>query len=190
MFPLLLITFLILAAAALLQTGLNPPAATPTPATEQTELPLMGGSLLRVFPDLAVLDIQAIRIENPAEGESFTISRDESGNWTAPDVEGQLDTNAASDIARTLVLLPYGRSINITASTDLSEYGFLPTPQFLISLVLANGAGHAIAIGELSESEPIYYALIDERDEILEVERGAVDFLVNFVDSPPVNLTN
>lgn len=187
LFPLLLGTFIVLAIAAVVQNTIGN-SALPTP--EQTESPLASGTLLRVFPDLAVLDIQAVRIDDPTADQSFTIVRDANGNWTAPEVTGTLDAGAASDIARTIILLPYGRSINILPDTDLSEYGIAPDPEYLISVILQSGDAHIIAVGKIADDDPIYYAVVDERDEILEVERGAIDFLTNFLDSPPVNLTN
>ena len=189
--PLLIGAFIVLAVAAALQTVLGnstPPAPTLDP--EQTESPLASGTLLRIFPELAVLDIQAVRIENPTTDQSLTLVRDAEGNWTAPGLDGTLDESSASDIARTLVLLPYGRSLNIVADTELSEYGIAPNPAYLISAVLQNGDSHVIAVGKIADADPVYYALVDERDEIFEIERGAIDFLTNFLNSPPVNLTN
>jgi hypothetical protein len=191
-FPLLLVTFIVLAIAAVIQSTIGNQAASQrlTPTPEVTDAAPQTGSLLRVFPELAVLDIQAVRIENPTDDQSLTIVRDSSGNWTSPDLEGTLDTNLATDVARTIVLLPYGRSINILNDTDLGDFELAPTPQYLISIVLSDGTGHILAVGKLSESDPIYYVLVDERDEILEVERGPIEFLTNFLNSPPVNLTN
>lgn len=179
-FPLLLITFLVLAVAAVLQTTLggSSTTVTPSPPAEETESPLTSGTLLRVFPDLAVLDITAIRIENPAADQSLTFARDASGTWSSSNSDAQ----SASDIARSIVLLPYGRSINLTPETDLSLYGLAPTPQYLISLVLQNDESHVIAVGKVSDSAPVYFALVDERDEILEIERGAIDFVTNFLN--------
>ncbi len=176
--------FVLLLAAAFLQGRNNNPQPTLVPPTAAETVTPTLLPLLQLFPDIVVLDIQAIRIEDPNTGDSITLIRDASDNWTAPDSEGQLDTNAASDIARTIVLLPYSRSINITSQTILSDYGFDPNGQLFISLVMKNGEGHILAIGALSETEPVYYALLDERDEIFEVERGPVDFMRNFLLSP------
>lgn len=179
--PLLLGAFIILAIVVVLQNPRgNPEEVMPT--AEVTESPLLSGTLLRVFPELTVLDIQAVRIESPAEDRSFTIARGADGEWISPDTETTLEEGSASDIARTIVLLPYGRSINIVPDTNLELYGIAPIPQYLISIVLSNGEGHIIAVGKLSEDDPIYYSLVDERDEIFEVERGAIEFLTNFLN--------
>lgn len=181
----LLGAFVLLLAIAFLQSrSNNQPQSTPAaPTVDLTVTPTLP-PLLRVFPDMTVLDIQAIRIEDPNTSDSVTLSRDASDNWTSPDIEGQLDNNKASDIARTIVLMPYSRSINITSETVLKDYGFDPNGQLFVSLIMKNGDSHILAIGALSETEPIYYVLLDERDEIFEIERGAVEFLRNFLLSP------
>lgn len=188
---LLVILFAVLLAAALLQGSPTSQVQMPPTATiTTTPDPLSSGTLLRIFPDLAVLDIQGIRLQDPNTEQSLTLARDAEGNWTAPDQQGQLDTDAASAIARTIVLLPYGRSINITAQTRLEDYGFAPNGKLFISIITRSGENHVVAVGDLAQDVPVYFALVDERDEIFQVERGAVDYLTNFLLSPPINLTN
>lgn len=186
--PALLALFVALAALALLQ-GRQPPPALPAAPTTTAILalsPIPTGTLLRVFPELAVRDIQAIRLESAASAQPFTISRRPDGVWAAPDAAGTLDLDAASAIARTFALLPYGRSINIVPDTDLSAYGFTETPRLLFQLVLTDGSGHVIAVGGLTPDGSAYYALVDERDEIFLLERGPVDFLEGYIQSPPL----
>lgn len=186
--PALLAIFAVLAALLLLQGSQPPPALPDTPTATATLAvsPVPTGTLLRVFPELAVRDIQAIRLENAAGEQSFTLSRGPDGLWTAPDAAGTLDTEAASAIARTFALLPYGRSINIAPDTDLSAYGFAETPRLLFQIVLTDGSGHAIAIGSLTPDGSAYFALVDERDEVYLLERGPVDFLDGYIQSPPL----
>lgn len=181
---------MLLLAAAFLQGRSNQPLTIRTPPPVEAATTPTLPPLLPIFPDMMVLDIRAIRIEDPNSSDSITLTRDQSDNWTVADREGQLDTNVASDIARTIILLPYSRSINITSQTILSNYGFDPNGQLFVSIVMKNGESHVLAIGALSQADPIYYALVDERDEIFEVERGPVEFLRNFLLSPPLNLTN
>ena len=159
----------------------------PTPTDPAETLP--SGSLLRVFPDMRVIDIQAIRIDDPINDRNFTLVRDEQGNWTAPDLDAELDDEQVRNIARTIVLLPYARSINIVPETDFEDYGLTQTPRLLLQILNLDGASHVIAVGNLIDSERAYYVLVDERDEIFQVERGAIDFLRNFVLSPPIRLT-
>lgn len=180
--------FVVLAAIVFLQENEEAPPPPPTPTiTPEFEFQ---GTLLRVFPELAVLDIQAVRLEDLTTDSQLTLARDDEGQWTAPGLEGELDTSAASSIARTIVLLPYGRSINILNNTEFSDYGFNPAGQMQIQVLKLDGSSHVIAVGGLTDSEASYYTLVDERDEIFEVERGPVDFLRNHILSPPINLTN
>lgn len=182
----LLVIFIILVVLVTLQD--TPETVVIIPTAEPVLTPTRPG-LLRVFPDLTVLDIEAVRLENPVSGKTLTLQRDRSGQWTAPDLDGTLDTDAATTIARTLVLLPYGTSINILSSTRLEDYGFDTTPYLLIQIIKRDGGGHGIIIGDIDPDNPAYYALVDERDEIFRVERGAIDFLNQLLDLPPVNLT-
>lgn len=188
MLPALLVLFLILTVLALLQGNQPPPSLPqmPTATTTPAVSPVPTGMLLRIFPELAVTDIQAIRLEDPANNLSFTISRGPNGAWTAPEQAGTLDTSAASAIARTFVLLPYARSINITSDTDFNAYDFGTTPRLLFQLILSDRTGHAVAIGGLTPDGTAYYALVDERDEIYLIERGPVDFLNGYIQSPPL----
>ncbi|MBZ0299797.1 MAG: hypothetical protein K8J31_08660 [Anaerolineae bacterium] len=189
--PMLFVLFVVLAVAAVLtsQKPETPPdtslQVTVEVTEEATELPQ--GNLLRVFPDLAVLDIQAIRLQDLETDQELTLVRDAQGQWTAPDLNGELDAEAVSSLARTLVLFPYARSINIVSDTRFEDYGLAPRPQILIQILLVDGGTHVIAIGHLSEAGYSYYTLVDERDEIFQIERGAVDFLKNLIASPRVH---
>jgi hypothetical protein len=190
----LLTIFIVLAALTAL-TGQQPAAELETMmATDEPEATpeptFASGSLLRIFPDLRVLDIHAIRLQDLTSGKQLTLSRAADGTWIAPDLEGTLDETAASNIARTLVLLPYARSINILPGTEFEVYDLAPTPRLLFQILKNNGESHVVAVGSLIDSGAAYYTLVDERDEIFQTERGAVDFLKNQIDTPPTRLTN
>lgn len=185
--PVLLALFALLIVLNLLQV--SPPAPSPLPTATPTldVTPMPTGMLLRIFPNLTALDIRAIRLQDLQNDLSFTIARGADGVWTAPGREGTLDTSAASAIARTFVLLPYARSINITSETNLDLYGFAGTPRLLFQLVLADGTGHVVAVGSQTPDGAGYFALVDERDEIYMVERGPVDFLNGYIQSAPIS---
>ncbi|MBC7810456.1 MAG: hypothetical protein H7175_04880 [Burkholderiales bacterium] len=177
---LFIVIFAALVIVAYLQTRpapLPPATAAPTPFLE------------RIYPELAVLDIQAIRLENPTTGISFTISRAADGEWTAPDSEGVLDAQAATQIARTIALLPYQRTLELTDDTNLAEFGFEPNAQLFIQVVRVDGSANIVAVGALTASQAAYYALVDEREIIYLIESGPIRFLLNFLQTPPLNLT-
>lgn len=185
--PALLALFALLVVLTLLQGSPTAPPLLPTATPTPDITPLPTGMLLRVFPDLTAIDIQAIRLQDLQSDLSFTIARGADGVWTAPGREGVLDTSAASAIARTFVLLPYARSINITSETDLDLYGFAGTPRLLFQMVLADGTGHVVAVGSQTPDGAAYFALVDERDEVYMLERGPVDFLNGYIQSAPIS---
>jgi hypothetical protein len=137
--------------------------------------------------NMTVLDIQAIRLRDPQSDTSFVISRDASGNWTAPDSEGSLDTTTASNIAKTVVAMPYKQAVNLETNPDLAQYGFQPNGSLLVDVVLKNSSdGHVIAVGGLSPTGLEYYVLVDDKPQVFLIERGAVDYLKSQLTKPPL----
>lgn len=187
--PILFVVFLALVGLLVMQNNQiteeaqRPPTPTPTPESA-------GGTLLRIFPELRVVDLQAIRIEDPNTGENVSISRDSEGVWQSLDPAQTLERTDASSIARTIILLPYNKSVNILNETKFADYGLDDSPYLLLQFVLVDGSGHGIIVGDLTPSGEAYYSLVDDRDEIYEIERGPIEFLLDFVLLPPVNLTN
>jgi uncharacterized protein DUF4340 len=137
--------------------------------------------------NMTVLDIQAIRLRDPQSDQSFVISRDSNGNWTAPDSEGSLDTDIASNIAKTVVLMPYKEAFALEANPDLSQYGFQPNGSLSVDVILKNTSeGHVIAVGDLSPSGLEYYVLVDDKPQVFLIDRGAVDYLKTQLTKPPL----
>lgn len=173
-----LLGFIALAVLALVQRQQTPPL--------ETMLLDQMPDLRRVYPDLAVLDIQAIRLRDPNSDREFTLSRAANGTWVVPDSDVSIAANAASNIARTVVLLHYERTQPLEADTNLAEYGFRPNGRLFIEVLLRNDEGHIVAIGDLSGSRRVYYALVDDRPEIYLLERSPVDFLITQLTNPPL----
>ncbi len=143
--------------------------------------------LTRIFPEMAVIDIDAIRLQDPINDAYLTIARDANDAWVFADGrEGQLDQQTATLIARTMVLLPYRESFTIDNNTDLEQYGFRPTGDFIILILMNDGTEHSVAIGDPTLSSPTFYGVVDDRDEVYLIERPAIDFLVNHFINPPV----
>jgi hypothetical protein len=173
------VVFVGLIALTIWQTNRDQATAEPAPAPT--------GTFQRVYPEMAVLDIQAIRLEHPGSGDSFTISRAPDGTWTAPGTAGNLDAEEASNIAKTVVLLPYERTLPLTDDTDLGSFGFEPGARLLVSVLLNNQEQHGLAVGNLTPTREDYYTLIDEREALYLIKRGAIDFLIVNLVSPPVS---
>ena len=136
---------------------------------------------------MAVLDIQAIRLENPLTGATFTISRASDGTWTAPESDQTLDTDVATMIAQTIVLLPYEGIVTLTEDSDLDTYGFQSQPRLFVQVLMSNGDAHIVAIGEVTPSQAAFYALVDERNEVYLLDGRAVAYLLTTLESPPVS---
>lgn len=131
-------------------------------------------------------DIHAVRLRDPRGGSSFTIARDDNGTWSAPGSSGTLDINTVEMIAKTVALMPYMNTVPIDASTNLSNFGFNPDGQFAIEILLKDGSGHSIMIGSLTAAQITYYALVDDRAEVLLLQRAPVDFLAIQLNKPPL----
>lgn len=152
------------------------------PAPEPPLTPIT--PFFRVFPDLAVLDIAAIRLRSPETGKTFTLARQVDGSWQAPESTGTLDDSAAAAIARTMVLLPY---VNTTVlGSDLTTYGFQPEGVLSLEIGLVNNQSHVVAVGYRTPTNDGYYALVDDRPELYILDRAAIDYLIKELRDPPV----
>lgn len=171
----LLVIFGVLGLLTFLQQRQEPQVVVPTGAVP----------FYRVFPDLAVLDIGGIRVRSPENDQSFTLARGEDGTWQAPGSEGTLDTEIASDIARTMALLPY-IAIVTAADADTTLYGFQPEGILSLEIALSDGTNHVVAIGYRTPTETGYYAFVDERPELYILDRAPIDYLISQLREPPV----
>lgn len=171
--------FVILIIAVMLQS--QPQQITINPAATLNQFLQIGREL-----NFAINDILAVRLRNPGQAQEFVLSRDSSGNWTAPQSQGVLDQEAVSNILKTVVLLPYQNTAPIDASTDLRQYGFTPQGQLAVEILLQNGQTHAIQVGGLSPSGAVYYALADDIPQIYLLERSPVAYLIDKLNHPPL----
>jgi len=177
----LIILGVVFAALALITYLQSRPTPVETPAADRF-VSFIGRDL-----NMTVLDIQAIRLRDPQTEQSFIISRDADGNWTAPGSDGRLDLDAASNIAKTVVLMPYWQTVELSESPDLAQYGFQPNGVLSVEIVLAGDqGGHVIAVGGLSPTGYEYYTVIDEQPRLYLMERGAVDYLMGQITQPPL----
>jgi hypothetical protein len=189
----LLVAFVALAFVALFQNRQFPnvtseatldPALQPTTNAAQylSDYKLLGKTI-----GMTLENISAIRLRDPDTKQTFTLKRDSSGNWTAPDNPGTLDQTAATNIAKTVVLLPYESTIEVKPDTSLADFGFEPDGIFAVEVVLRTNLTHAILIGNLNASGVSYYGLVDDKKVIYIMERRAIDYLLVNLKKPPVN---
>ncbi|MDX2140040.1 MAG: hypothetical protein SF123_18280 [Chloroflexota bacterium] len=121
--------------------------------------------------------IDAVRLQVPGSETVFTIARDPDRSWIAPGQTLGVDQAAATAIASSIVLLPYYRTLPNIPQSDLATlYGFNPGT-LLITVLLNDGAQHAVLVGGLTPAGDTYYALVDQQTEVYVVERRAIDYL-------------
>lgn len=138
----------------------------------------------RVYPTMDDDDIQAVRLRAPSTDTTFTISRAPDGTWISTDHEGTVNQVAAGNIARTIALLPYDRTV--PQMGDLGDYGFESEGTMTLEVIMTSGETHGVLIGARAPSDTVYYALVDQRPEIYLLHRGAIDFLITQLRTPPV----
>jgi hypothetical protein len=172
---LLLVLFIGLAALLTVQNQQLAQAPIPTPVR----------TFNRLFPDLEVLDIISVRLLDPATNTTFTIQRGEDGMWQTVEQAGTLAEDAGTNIARTIALLPYERTLPLVES-ELADYGFEPTPSLLIQVVLITGEAHGIIVGGLAASGTGFYGIVDNREEMYLLVPEAVAYLITQLRSPPI----
>lgn len=183
----LLVIFIVLAVLVIIQEPRTPSALEPTPQpTDQTK----GFGENRVYINLDGDAIQAIRLLDPHSGQSVTFARNPIRFWTAPFIENvTLDQTVMGYIERTLELMPYAHQF-IPQAERLTEYGFLPDGRhyFSVLFTMDDGTIHTIAIGNPTEygGRAVYYAVVDEREEMYLIYREPIDYLIEQFLKPPI----
>ncbi|MDX1995720.1 MAG: hypothetical protein SF029_25275 [bacterium] len=185
----LLVIFFVLGVLVALQPRfdrlLNP---APTPAPERTS----GFQLVFEEADFNVTDIQAIRLQSPVTDESLTLARSADGTWTATNLEGTFNQEAAANIATTIFILPYIYTLPVPEGETLEAFGFANGGDFQVLVLLRDGTEHTIAIGNPLPSSPEFYACVDdfctsEPPTLHIVQRSPIDYLVGLMQAPPLD---
>jgi hypothetical protein len=136
-----------------------------------------------LFPEVAVLDIVTINLRNPNDDTTLTFTRSDDGTWFAADNRGVLNADAASAVARTIVLTSFEREIPLTAETPLGQYGFLPYGTLFVEFITVDGEEHIIAVGGLTNDRAYIYVIVDDRSTLYLVPRGPIDFLIQMLEN-------
>jgi hypothetical protein len=178
----LIVIFVALAAALVLQNNqVDPNADEGTEPTPQ---------LRRLFPELAVLDILALRVEDRFTGDTFTLARNADGTWLAQIDENsetaELEQNAGTILARSAVLMSHTQTITLSPDRSRSEFGFRPDAQLYVSILAVDNRQYVVAVGDPLQTGPYYYAIVNERPEIYVIDRAAIDTLAATLTTPPL----
>jgi hypothetical protein len=183
-----LVLFIVLAVLVVIQ---EPPSADPieptAPALSQTEQ-VFGEN--QVYNGLEGSAIQAIRLLDPHSEQSVTFTRNPINLWITPYVEDVvLDQTVMQTIERTLVIMPFAYQF-MPEAEKLIEYGFLADGKhyFSILFVTDDGTAHTIAVGNPTEygGRQVYYAVVDDREEMYLIYREPIDYLTSQFLKPPI----
>jgi hypothetical protein len=121
---------------------------------------------------IEVRDIQPLQLQRQGE------------LWISPNSPQSINQESVNDVALTLSELPV---IDLFDGIEPDRYGEFGLSRvdylMIIQLVLQDGTPHALIIGNRTEDEQGYYALVDDRPQIYVLGRGAIEFLAFAVRS-------
>ncbi len=141
----------------------------------------------RIFPDLSAIEVQAINLYDPNASTVMTLSLGTDGRWMEEGTGTVVDPQAVNRLAQTIVMLAYTQVTPLEADDDLAAYGFAPSGRLYVEFIELDGTNHAVAFGDLlPERDDGYYALVDDRQELYVIPRGAADFLISQLPTSPV----
>ncbi len=142
---------------------------------------------LLVFPNLTLENLQAVRLNDIREGREIILVKYPDNSWGLPNTEsGQYDPTFAQNVPRTIILLPYQRIIENPSELEWTNYGLIPTPLFQIEFFTLEGESHVVAVGNRAPSNAVYYALVDEREDVYLIDRAPIDYLLAQIIRPPI----
>lgn len=134
-----------------------------------------------VFGTFTTEDMQALRIDDPLSEIDLILERGDEGEWRlvgAPN-NGYVDAVVADNIAKTVAFLPYTELVAGIFPEDYINYGLSAESVWLqIQVILKTGESYNIVLGgQVASADSGYYALVDDRETLYILDRGAVDYL-------------
>lgn len=161
--------------------------------TNTLQIPTPDAQTGFVFEGIDERNILGIRITEPVSERTLILLRAENGEWALPQFpEETADPDQIALISRTMVLLPYYRTISIDNDAELPQYGLIDENPFSlrIEVIFADGTGEALVTGNLTQTVDAYYALVSERPIVYLIEPRAIEFLRSQLNNPPIRLTS
>lgn len=151
-------------------------ARTPTPDPRDVQTVFRN-----VFPEV----IQAFRIDDPTSDRDLILENDGQGGWRlvgVPDPTA-LDPVVAANLAKTVSFIPYVQILPRTDDMELAHFGLTSETFWLqIQVILTTMETRSIVVGNLVPgTRDGYYALVDDRQEIYILNRGAVEYLAVYL---------
>lgn len=144
------------------------------PSEEQTQaVPLWE------IPQEQIVRLEAVK----KDGQTLVLERAEDQTWwIRQPIVYEADESRVSGVLRDLSALKSTRSISGTV--NLADYG-LATPAMTVTLTLADGARHTLALGDENPTGSYRYARADDAPEVHLVYSWAVSALDAMVAEPP-----
>ena len=156
-----------------------PPIQPPPTLTLEPELRLPG----ILIPDTAEQDLNTFSIINNNTNQQIDFVRNaEDGDWELATGES-LDTSIMQVLATNLAFL---RAIDAFTVDNVEPLG-LDSPSYTIELQAKQNETVAIYIGDTDPSEQRMYAMVDDIDLVVTLNKTEVDLLLDLLDDPPLN---
>ncbi|RMG90308.1 MAG: DUF4340 domain-containing protein [Chloroflexi bacterium] len=155
--------------------------------TDDTSSP---GLAARIFPTITPEQVMAVRLTDPQENISMTIVQQDDGTWGLADSPQTLDQDIMLALIRAAIEMRYRKSIPLDETETLSTYGLDEERVLMVvTLLLDDGSGHNIAIGDITPMRDAFYALVDEQDEVFLIDRAPdpVSFLLHYFEEYKIN---
>ena len=149
--------------------------AVPAPLINET-IPLID--------NLTITTVQEVAVSRSSDSVEASYSQDESGNWaqTSPQAQTVLSTTLNSQVTGYLNLT--SNRVFSSADNPLSAYG-LETPAYQITLS-GGDQRHVLYVGNETPTKDGYYVQSLGDPRVFVVSKGAVDNIINLIDTPPL----
>jgi len=114
-------------------------------------------------------------------GEHVVIVRNEAGEWVLKQpIETEANQGSAEAAASQL------NSLRILSRPEVAPADAgLVQPSYVITFELTGGTAKNVRIGDLTPTESGYYAIVNEGDEVLILDKTGLDSLLMLITSPP-----
>jgi hypothetical protein len=169
-----LILFIVLLGAALYLQNRPPQAeeagVTPTPGPQ-------------ALFDLDISSVIGLRIIS-SEGKILDLARDDAGNWTLvqPSTTGEPDVQTIETGLSSLLSLSPMTGLNAAPALDIIG---LITPQYVVTVVRADGRQYVLEVGNKTPTSNGYYARFDNGNVIV-VNQFSLQSLFDMLTTLPI----
>jgi hypothetical protein len=134
-----------------------------------------------VFGNFDTSQMQALRVDDPTSEVDLILERDDDQTWRLVGLPESifLDPVVTDNIAKTIAFMPYTELLGGVLPEEYVNFGLTNESIWLqIQVILKTGETYNIAVGgQIPTSESGYYALVEDREALYVLNRGAIEFL-------------